>query len=158
MSIIIFRFFEVFSETCFRQNKAACGGTGGYIQQRSWRSAIYLILRFYSCGGMVSKPTCSSSSWERGCAWCRYDMPRMLPYQVAGTGQTEQDGLSFAGLLALERFVDCGADGVAGFRSRKNGLYLGELNCCVKYVGLLDRNRLHIPSWYSLERIGLMPW
>ena len=48
--------------------------------------------------------------------------------KVAGTGQTEQNGLSFAGLLALECFVDCGADGVAGFRSWKNGLYLGELN------------------------------
>ena len=64
--------------------------------------------------------------------------------KVAGTGQTEQDGLSFAGLLALERFVDCGADGVAGLRRRKNSLHLGELNCRIEYIGLLDRNRLHL--------------
>ncbi len=28
--------------------------------------------------------------------------------------------------------------------ARKNGLHLGELNCRVEYVGLLDGNRLHI--------------
>lgn len=42
--------------------------------------------------------------------------------KVAGTGQTEQDGLSFAGLLALERFVDGHPDGVAALRGGENTL------------------------------------
>ena len=33
---------------------------------------------------------------------------------------------------------------MAGLRRRKNGLHLGKLNRCVEYIGLLDRNRLHI--------------
>ena len=44
--------------------------------------------------------------------------------KVAGTGQTEQDGLSFAGLLALEGLVDGGADGVAALGGRQDALSL----------------------------------
>ena len=53
--------------------------------------------------------------------------------EVAGAGQTEHDGLFFAGFLALERFVDRNADRVAGFGSRQNALNARKLLGSFKY-------------------------
>ena len=44
--------------------------------------------------------------------------------EIAGAGETEDDGLFLAGLLALKGFVDGGADGVAAFGGGQDALSL----------------------------------
>ena len=44
--------------------------------------------------------------------------------EVAGAGQAKDDGLFLAGLLALEGFVDGGADGVAALWGGQDALSL----------------------------------
>ena len=145
MSTIIFRFFESFFGNLFSAKQSRLWGEQAAIYSREIgglpytlycvlflrRNGIEADLQLFIGGNVVA----------HGAIVIRLVCCHI---KVAGTGQTEQDGLSFAGLLALERFVDCGADGVAGLRRRKNGLHLGELNCRIEYIGLLDRNRLHI--------------
>ena len=47
--------------------------------------------------------------------------------EVAGAGQTEDDGLFFAGLAAFDGLVDGDADGVTRFRSGQDAFDAREL-------------------------------
>ena len=47
--------------------------------------------------------------------------------EVAGAGQAEDNGLLLPCFLALKRFIDGSADGVAGFRRRENALGAGKI-------------------------------
>ena len=48
--------------------------------------------------------------------------------EVAGAGQTEEDGFLLAGLLALQRFVNGYPDGVAGLGGGQGARYLPTLS------------------------------
>ena len=52
--------------------------------------------------------------------------------EIARAGQTEDDGLFLARFLALERFVDRGADGVAGLRGGEDALGAGKILRCLE--------------------------
>ena len=63
--------------------------------------------------------------------------------EVTRASEAEHDVLGLARFLALESFVDCCADGVAGFRSRKDTFGLGEELCCFEDLSLFDRRCTH---------------
>ena len=52
--------------------------------------------------------------------------------KVARAGQTEENRLFLTGLPASERFVDCRADGVAGFGGRENAFDARKILRCLK--------------------------
>ena len=64
--------------------------------------------------------------------------------EVAGAGETEDNGLCLAGLLALHGLVDGYPDGVAGLGSREDALDPGKLLGGFKHLGLLHGHGLHV--------------
>ena len=58
--------------------------------------------------------------------------------EVARAGEAEHYVLCLSRFLALEGFVNCRADGVAGFRSREDAFGLGEELGGFEHLGLLD--------------------
>ena len=58
--------------------------------------------------------------------------------EVAGAGQTEDDGLGLAGLAALDGLVDGDADGVTRFRSGQDAFDARELLGRLEHLRLLD--------------------
>ena len=63
--------------------------------------------------------------------------------EVTCAGEAEDDVLGFAGLFALESFVDSYADRVGALRSGKDAFNAGEHLSCFKDFGLLDGNSFH---------------
>ena len=76
--------------------------------------------------------------------------------EITGTGQTEENGLFLARLLAFERFVDGGADGMAGFGGGQDALGAGKLfgrldGLCVLRAGPF---RLYGQSFQRTEAVS----
>ena len=63
--------------------------------------------------------------------------------EVAGAGQSEDDGLGFAGFLALQCLVDRHTDRVRRFGCRQNAFDPCEVFGGFKDLGLLNGDRLH---------------
>ena len=117
MSTIIFRFFEsFFRKPVFGKTKPPVGEQAAIYSREigGLPYTLYCVL-FLRRNGIEAdlQLVIGGNVVAHGASVIRLVCCHI---KVAGTGQTEQDGLSFAGLLALERFVDCGADGVAGLR------------------------------------------
>ena len=74
--------------------------------------------------------------------------------EVAGAGEAKDNGLLFAGLLALHSLVDGYPDGVTGLRRRKDALHPGELLRRLKDLCLLYRTGLHQPLMVQLGEHG----
>ena len=77
--------------------------------------------------------------------------------EVAGAGETEDNGLCLAGLLALHGLVDGYPDGVAGLGSREDALDPGELLGSFKHLGLLHGHGLHVPVMVQLGEDAAHP-
>ena len=78
--------------------------------------------------------------------------------EVAGAGEAEDDGLFLARFLALERLVDGGADGVAGLGAGRMPSVRAKYSAASKTLVCSTLRASISPSWYSCERMGLMPW
>ena len=74
--------------------------------------------------------------------------------EVAGAGQTEDDGLGLAGLAALNGLVDGDADGVAGLRRGQDALDARELLGRLEHLCLLDGAGLHVAVVIQLRDDG----
>ena len=62
--------------------------------------------------------------------------------EVSGAGESEHDGLFFAGFFASEGFVDGSANGVAAFGGRQDAFDAGKLFGSGKHRCLLNGARL----------------
>ena len=74
--------------------------------------------------------------------------------EVAGAGQTEDDGLGLAGLAAFDGLVDGDADGVAGLRRGQDALDARELLGRLEHLRLLDGAGLHVAIVIQLRDDG----
>ena len=74
--------------------------------------------------------------------------------EVAGAGQTENDGLCLAGLAAFDGLVDGDADGVAGLRRGQDAFNARELLGRLEHLCLLDGAGLHVAVVVQLRDDG----
>lgn len=64
--------------------------------------------------------------------------------EISGAGESEEDGLFLACLLAFERFIDGYTDGMAALWRRKDAFDTCKTGGCLKDCGLLHCPCLHI--------------